>query len=166
MPKPEMGIDRNVVQGGGDDFKMKINNRKASEMSDGTYRILTQATNTGSSIGCEYTTYDDDLGLCPVTATGSAISGGFQANTCYTLEVHCTSRTGSTAVEARYNRVTLYISITAKSRFILSTERWMPVENTGLCQRRRDSDDVRSHKDDGCGMQRKGLESCVRNGIG
>jgi len=78
---------------------MKINNRKASEMSDGTYRILTQATNTGSSIGCEYTTYDDDLGLCPVTATGSAISGGFQANTCYTLEVHCTSRTGSTAVE-------------------------------------------------------------------
>ena len=60
------GIDRNVVQGGGDDFKMKINNRKASEMSDGTYRILTQATNTGSSIGCEYTTYDDDLGLCPV----------------------------------------------------------------------------------------------------
>lgn len=93
------GIDRNVVQGGGDDFKMKINNRKASEMSDGTYRILTQATNTGSSIGCEYTTYDDDLGLCPVTATGSAISGGFQANTCYTLEVHCTSRTGSTAVE-------------------------------------------------------------------
>lgn len=81
------GIDRNVVQGGGDDFKMKINNRKASEMSDGTYRILTQATNTSSSIGCEYTTYDDDLGLCPVTATGSAISGGFQANTCYTAQV-------------------------------------------------------------------------------
>lgn len=79
-------IDRNVVQGGGDDFKMKINGGKACEMSDGTYRILTEATTVGSQIKCEYLTDED--GLKPVSPNGSNITGGFKSNTCYTLEVH------------------------------------------------------------------------------
>lgn len=79
-------IDRNVVQIGGDDFKMKINGRKACEMSDGTYRILTEAATTDSQIKCAYTTDED--GLLPVSQSGSHISGGFKSNTCYTLEVH------------------------------------------------------------------------------
>lgn len=92
----QWGIDRNIQQGW--EFKMLINNAKACEMNDGTYRILTQATNTGSFIECDYTTHDDYYGLYRVIAKGSAIPGGFQANTCYTLEVRCTERTG-TAVE-------------------------------------------------------------------
>lgn len=79
-------IDRNVVQTGGDDYKMKINDRKACEMSDGTYRILTEATATGSQIKCAYVTDED--GLKSVSQSGSNISGGFKSNTCYTLEVH------------------------------------------------------------------------------
>lgn len=81
-------IDRNVVLGGGNDFKMKINGGKACEMGDGTYRILTQATGSGSPINCEYNTFDK--GVLPVNASGSSVSGGFKANTCYTLEVHAT----------------------------------------------------------------------------
>lgn len=91
----EWGIDKNVVLLGGDDFKMKINNGKACEMSDGTYRILRVPTTSSSQIACEYVTFD--LGLLPVTATGSSISGGFQSNTCYTLEVRCKSAIGSAA---------------------------------------------------------------------
>lgn len=87
------GIDRNVVQTGGEDFKMKINGRKACEMSDGTYRILAEPTTTSSQIGCEYVTFD--IGLLPVSASGSSYSDGFKANTCYTLEVHCKDVIGS-----------------------------------------------------------------------
>lgn len=87
------GIDRNVVQVGGGDFKMKINGRKACEMSDGTYRILAEPTTTSSQIGCEYVTFD--IGLLPVYASGSSYSDGFKANTCYTLEVHCKDVIGS-----------------------------------------------------------------------
>lgn len=87
------GIDRNVVQIGGADFKMKINGRKACEMSDGTYRILAEPTTTSSQIGCEYVTFD--TGLLPVSASGSSYSDGFKANTCYTLEVHCKDVIGS-----------------------------------------------------------------------
>lgn len=89
------GIDRNVVQGVGDDFKMKINGRKACEMSDGTYRILADPTTTSSTIGCEYVTMEYYPGLLPVGAAGSSYSDGFKANTCYTLEVHCRDVIGS-----------------------------------------------------------------------
>lgn len=92
----QWGIDRNIQQGW--EFKMKIKDGKACEMSDGTYRILTQATNTDSFIDCNYTTHDEVYGLYGVVAIGSTISGGFQANTCYTLEVRCTERDGA-AVE-------------------------------------------------------------------
>lgn len=87
------GIDRNVVQAVGGDFKMKINGRKACEMSDGTYRILAEPTTTSSQIGCEYVT--SGIGLLPVSASGSSYSDGFKANTCYTLEVHCKDVIGS-----------------------------------------------------------------------
>lgn len=89
------GIDRNVVQVGGEDFKMKINGRKACEMSDGTYRILAEPTTTSSTIGCEYVTMDNNPGMLPVGAAGSSHSDGFKANTCYTLEVHCKDVIGS-----------------------------------------------------------------------
>lgn len=87
------GIDRNVVQVGGEDFKMKINNRKACEMTDGTYHILAEPTTTSSQINCDYVTFND--GMQPVTASGSSHSDGFKANTCYTLEVHCSYAIGS-----------------------------------------------------------------------
>lgn len=89
------GIDRNVVQVGGEDFKMKINGKKACEMSDGTYRILAEPTTASSTIGCEYVTMDNNPGLLPVGASGSSHSDGFKANTCYTLEVHCKDVIGS-----------------------------------------------------------------------
>lgn len=89
------GIDRNVVQVGGEDFKMKINGRKACEMSDGTYRILAQPTTTSSQINCDYVTMDNNPGMLPVVASGSSHSDGFKANTCYTLEVHCKDVIGS-----------------------------------------------------------------------
>lgn len=81
-------MDRNVIQGGGDDYKMKINSRKACEMSDGTYRILAETTTSDSKIECEYITMD--TGLVPVDVSSSSFSGGFKSNTCYTLEVHVT----------------------------------------------------------------------------
>lgn len=74
---------------------MKIKDWIACEMSDGTYRILTQATNTESFIDCDYTTWDSYNGLWRVITKGSTISGGFQANTCYTLEVRCEDRNGT-----------------------------------------------------------------------
>lgn len=89
----DWGIDRNVGLGSGNDFKMKINGRKACEMSDGTYRILTQPTTIGSQISCNYTTSNG--GLLLVDVSGSSISSGFKANTCYTLEVHVTGVKGS-----------------------------------------------------------------------
>lgn len=89
------GIDRNVVPVGGEDFKMKINGRKACEMSDGTYRILAQPTTTSSQINCDYVTMDNNPGMLPVVASGSSHSDGFKANTCYTLEVHCKDVIGS-----------------------------------------------------------------------
>ena len=80
-------IDRNVIQVGGEDFKMLINGGKACEMSDGTYRILTEATTADySHITGEYVMDED--GLKPVYANGPNIIGGFKSNTCYTLEIH------------------------------------------------------------------------------
>lgn len=87
------GIDRNVTPTGTEDYKMKINNRKACEMSDGTYRILAVPTTTSSQINCYYATFND--GLVGVTTSGSSHSDGFKANTCYTLEVHCKDAIGS-----------------------------------------------------------------------
>lgn len=89
------GIDRNIVQEGGKDFKMKINSRKACEMTDGTYHILAEPTTTSSQINCDYVTIDYLTGMWPVTASGPSHSDGFKANTCYTLEVHCKDAIGS-----------------------------------------------------------------------
>lgn len=92
----DWGIDRNLTQPIGYESKMKINNSMACEMSDGTYRILTQATTSNSQISCEYVTYD--VGMLPITAN-ALIPFGFKANTCYTLEVRINGVTIQRAVQ-------------------------------------------------------------------
>lgn len=92
----DWGIDRNLTQPIGYESKMKINNSMACEMSDGTYRILTQATTSNSQISCEYVTYD--VGMLPITAN-ALILFGFKANTCYTLEVRINGVTIQRAVQ-------------------------------------------------------------------
>lgn len=101
------GIDKSITKSTAVDGNSSVTCKmlisgfiQACEMSDGSYRaIIPDPQGLVDQIRCSYTTNDGTSPLL-VSVTGTAITGGIKANTCYTLEIHSNSAKAGEVVRA------------------------------------------------------------------